>query len=80
MVVYINNRKANKQKHKADQKKYNLSHFLLTDHSLIHLLKYLFNIYHMPGPVLRAGRYILVNKIGMALEITKFMIYLRKQK
>lgn len=73
MVAYINNKKANKQKKNVDQKKYNLSHFILTDHSLIHLLKYLFNIYHMPGIVLHAWD-ILVNKISTVFSIRKLMI------
>lgn len=59
VVVYINYKKANKQKKKkkTDRKKYNLSHFIVTDHSLIHVLKYFFNIYHMPGAVLPTGGY-----------------------
>lgn len=57
MVVYINKKKANKQQN-ADQKKYNLSHFTLIVHSLIHLLKNVFNVYHMPGTVLHARGYI----------------------
>lgn len=48
-------------KKNEDQKKYNPSHFLLTDHSVIHLLKYLFNICHMPRTVLLAQRHT-VNK------------------
>lgn len=48
-------------KKNEDQKKYNLSHFLLTHHSVIHLLKYLFNICHMARTVLQARRYA-VNK------------------
>jgi hypothetical protein len=50
-------------KKSEDQKKYNLSHFLLTECSLIHLLKYLFNICHMPRiALLHAQRCIAKKK------------------
>lgn len=45
------------KKKKADRKKYNLSHFVVTDHSRIHVLKYFFTIYYMPSAVLPTGGY-----------------------
>lgn len=42
----------------AEQKKCNLSHFKLADHSLIHLSKYLFINFHMADTALHVRGYI----------------------